>query len=1078
MSIRNLIILSQLNPPAQRNHVLVRERVTNLLNSSLTYPLTLLQAGTGYGKSTALISFINKQDLPVYWYTVAPTDRDAILFLVNLFSAFNQHDENIGTEALRILEMPEATQQEALIALINTLETCLENEVLFIMDDFHHVRDVSEIMRLVDWMVDHLPKQVHLLISTRRSLDFNSLNKWRVKGSVFEINRKDLSFDQKEISDLFEKEYNVKLNPQEIQQLHEKTEGWAIGLQMVWQSLQGDPERCVQKVLEDNPDSRKALFAYLAEEVLGRLEPDIQEFLLRTAILSELDGETCDFLMLKNNSIEVLKHLNTSGLFIEELRPSVYRYHYMFREFLLNHLYKDQHQTQELHHKIASYFSAHQYWERAISHLISAADYHQVNQILEDIGEKMIQDGRQESISYWIHKFPEAIRQNYPYINFLLGEVNRYASHFELALENYHSAERLYRAAGNKWGVSLVLRGQARVYLDTIRPLNADQLLKDALELLDPHEDRKDVADLLTLIAENQLNLGYPNSAEEYLAQAKQLRREIDSENGFIMARVLLRTGRLDEGIQLLETHESNYDESNIARPQRFHREASLLLSLFYAFKGNLPKTDLYARRGIKIGEQLQSNFVQSVGYMRLGHALQMSEMQTWSTQGYEQAIQYYEQSIKKVDVVRIHVEPLWGICRALGYSGRIHEAEGTAREALAIAKNAGDEWISILIRISLGAGEFLAGNYEAAHQALTIAESTAIKVEDPFSLCAARLWLALNAWKQGFTNSTLIYLEKLLPLIKEHHYEFLLTQETLLGLSDSEAFIPLLIEARNNGIQTELVSTLLAKLNAESLTYHPGYTLWIRTFGGFNIWRSKHLIQPNDWKREKSRQLLQLLSANKGKWIHRNRISDALWPDVAISTAANNLKVTLNALNQVIEPDRPRGKASFFIERRHEQYRLNPIAKIVLDSELFESFIEENTISSLEKAVQLYQGHYFSNEYVQEWLVAEEQYYHQQYLTGAEKLIDHYIQSNALEKALNLSLQILTKDNLWEPAYRSQMRIYRRMGNDLMVHSVFQQCQQTFKRYLDSDVSPETTLLYDELLGKLPHKDSPSPEG
>ena len=297
MSIRNLIILSQLNPPAQRNHVLVRERITNLLNSSLTYPLTLLQAGTGYGKSTALISFINKQDLPVYWYTVAPTDRDAILFLVNLFSAFNQHNENIGTEALRILEMPEATQQEALIALINTLETCLENEVLFIMDDFHHVRDVSEIMRLVDWMVDHLPKQVHLLISTRRSLDFNSLNKWRVKGSVFEINRKDLSFDQKEISDLFEKEYNVKLNPQEIQQLHEKTEGWAIGLQMVWQSLQGDPERCVQKVLEDNPDSRKALFAYLAEEVLGRLEPDIQEFLLRTAILSELDGETCDFLM-------------------------------------------------------------------------------------------------------------------------------------------------------------------------------------------------------------------------------------------------------------------------------------------------------------------------------------------------------------------------------------------------------------------------------------------------------------------------------------------------------------------------------------------------------------------------------------------------------------------------------------------------------------------------------------------------------------------------------------------------------------------------------------------------------------
>ena len=63
MSIRNLIVLSRLNPLAQRNHVLVRERITNLIKSSLAYPLTLLRAGTGYGKSTALISFIKQSDL-------------------------------------------------------------------------------------------------------------------------------------------------------------------------------------------------------------------------------------------------------------------------------------------------------------------------------------------------------------------------------------------------------------------------------------------------------------------------------------------------------------------------------------------------------------------------------------------------------------------------------------------------------------------------------------------------------------------------------------------------------------------------------------------------------------------------------------------------------------------------------------------------------------------------------------------------------------------------------------------------------------------------------------------------------
>lgn len=1067
MSIHNLVVLSHLNPPAQRSHVLQRPRISELLASSLDYPITLLRAGTGYGKSTALISFIEEQSISAFWYTVAPNDRDPVLFLAKLFSAFNQNGYNLGREALRILELAEAAFQDAMISFVNTLAEKLHQDSLLVLDDFQQVREVPEILRLVDWLVDHLPKHLHLLISSRRSLDLPSLNKWRVKGTLLEIRSDAMAFTQSEIETLFESQYHVHLQPHESKLLFEKTEGWAIGLQMVWQSLRSSPGQGIQRILEDDRESRKALFAYLAEEVLGHRAEHIQTFLLHTSILSTLDSETCDFLMSITNSNQILADLHQSGLFIEELRPGVYRYHQMFREFLQNRLSREPEKMLELHRKTASYFSAHQNWEHALSHHLSAGDYRQVDQILQDVGQKLIKDGLEESVTYWISNFPEHELRKYPYLNYLLGEVNRYASRFSTALENYHAAQRLYEAAGNRWGISLALRGQAQVYLDTIRPLNADQPLKDALALLDPLEAREDYANLLTLIAENQLNLGYPESAEEYLKQARAFHRDEPVDNYFIQARILLRSGRIDEGIALLEGLEPDQDIQSVSRPQRFHREASVLLSLFHAFKGDLEQSVHYAERGIEIARQLRSNYVYSVSTMRLGHPLQLGVYADWSGNDFERAIANYQDAIKRVDVTRIHVEPMWGLCRAYGFSGQIAEANRVASEALAIAKNAGDEWISMLIRISLGAGEVLAGNYEAANLSLTIAESTAQRVGDPFGLCAARLWLAMNASRQGYRNSMLIYLEKLLSAVAEHHYEFLLTKPTWLGSNEPLEFVPLLIQAQQNGIQEALVDQLLMTLDAAGLCYHPGYGLRIQTFGSFAVWCGRYEVSPTAWKREKARQMLQLLAANFGKWLSRDQITLILWPDADQTTAANNFKVTLSALNQVMEPERPSGAAAYFIQRRGDQYILNPAARLRIDNKVFELLCKSDDTGKWEQAVALYQGNYFQNELIQEWLTAEVQYYQQLYIQTMQKLIDQALQDNELERAMTYTHSMLGRDALWEPAYRTLMSLYHRQGNQGMVQQVYQQCQQVFTRQLGTDISPETHALYDELMDR-----------
>jgi len=1073
MSNRSLIILSRLAPPAQRSNVLPRERVTALLRGSLEYPATILQAGTGYGKSTSLLTFIEKLDIPVFWFSVSADDRDPTLFLMNLYTAFNQHGYTIGSEALRILNTPDSEPTDGLIALVNAIANHIPERCLLVLDDVQYVDQSPVILNLLNWFIDHLPRSLHVILSTRRALDFPSIHRWRAKGTVLELGKRDLTFTPEEVETLFRSQYQLELNREEVEQLIQRTEGWVIGLQMVWQSLKGQPQGTVHEMLKEESESRKNLFAYLAEELLENQPPAYQNFLLRTAVLSFLDTESCDFLMDSQNSIDILNELYRSGLFLEKLRPGVYRYHHMFREFLESHLSTNPELERELHRKIGSYFAAHQYWESAIGHLLKVGDYPQINLLLENVGKEFILTNRHESVRYWIEQFPEAQRAQYPYVNFLSGEVNRYNGFFEIALEDYRTAQRGYQQASNQWGVSLALRGQAQVYLDTIRPINANQLLRRALALLDPAENRQEVAELLTQMAENQVNQGEMEQAEQSLQRSREFARGDAEENDFIQARLFLRTGRLLEGIELLQKVEPAPDlESTkgavqLSRPQRFHREASLLLSLFYSFIGELDKSLRYAQRGIEIGQHYRSVFVRSVGFMRLGHALQLSRAFDEDETEYKKVLGLYEGSMSAVDIARIHVEPLWGMCRLLGFSGRVQEARKVAEEALSIANSSGDIWIGMLVRLSLGASLALSGAYEAANLELSIAESIAARTGDEFSRSAALLWLAYCALHQGFESSLLLYLEQGLALIQQHQYQFLLTKATLLGGDNPLVFLPLLLQAQQQGIEPALTRQILEEIGAENLDYHPGYTLRIKTFGEFSVWRGTRLLEASDWKREKARQLLQALVGNYGKWMSRDQLTLILWPDAEPATASNNLKVALSSLNQTLEPDRPEGSKPLFVLRRASQYTLNPRLGIIIDAARFDQLSRSSEASSLESAARLYQGRYFENEAVEQYFMAEGQYYHERYLRVMDLLIQSAMNAGDWEKALNFSKTLLSRDVLWEPAYRSLMVIHHRMGNPGSVLQVFQQCQQALNRGIGRGVSAETETLLNELSGR-----------
>jgi len=1043
MTHRNQIILSQLTPPAQKSSILDRPRVLHLLKQSLDYPLTILVAETGYGKTTSALSLIKSIRLPYFWYTISRNECDPRLFLTYLCSAFNQQGYKIGLTALRVLEDSDVDLQECLITLINSITSLLKEEAMFVLDDFQSLDESDEILGMMDWFIEHLPANLHVMILSRTQPEFPSINKWRVTGKLLEIDKDSLSFSPDETDQLYRSTYQLNLPKDAITRLQQRTEGWAIGLQVVWQSIKALPNMSLESLLEEeNGSSLGNLFEYLADEVLDMQSEERQDFLIKTSVLQFLDSDTCDFLLDRQNSADTLNDLFRSGLFIEQMKPDVFRYHHIFREFLLSRLSKNEELKKGLHRKLASYFSAHHYWEQAISHLISAGDFGRLRQILDEVGERLLQSGLKQSIRYWLGKLPADEMSQYPYGNYLLGEVERTEANFDMALEYYRAAQRLYQNLGNTWGVSLAVRGQAQVYLDTLRPVNAEQFLDRALELLDPVEYPLEVSGLLTQIAENQVNKGAMLEAEKSLQKARQLSAMYAEPQAYIEARLLLRTGRLDEGLQLLAKLEPGTAEQRIVRPQRFHREATLLLSLFHSLRGDYVSARQYAEMGLQVARQLQANYVEAVAKVRLGHALQLDLTQGLDAQGVQEIRELYEFAIEHVDIVRIHVEPLWGLCRLVGYAGNLDEAKRIGDRALLIAANAGDEWIGLMVRISLSAALAMGGEFEAASSILSVADSMAKKLNDNLARAAALLWEAYTADKQGYKSSALLFLEQGLELVQKHQYQFLLTRGSFLGPDDPFVFYPLVLRARETGLLPDLISQILKDLPVCVGNYLPGYSLSLNLFGGFEARKGKHLILADQWKREKARQLLQALAVNSGKGMSKEQLAVLFWPDADESTAANNFKVTLSSLNQTLEPDRPPKEAAQFVIRTGEQYQLNPQMRINLDTEQFEKLAMSQQGEDKERALALYKDRMLEGEQLQEAFMPEVQYYHRLYLDCLGKVIEAAIVGKDFDKGLELSNRMVRQEPLLEVGYQYQMRIYHALGNISMVRKVYDQAR------------------------------------
>lgn len=385
-----LVLRTRFNLPRVRRQFFARPRLTARLSCLWDYPLTVVQAGPGYGKSTALVALLAERQQPCFWYSISGEDADPYLFIFHLIHSFRFHLPAVGARSLALLDEASGagrSWQPAVDALINEILDHINEEAVLVLDDFHLFGDNQQIHRISEYFAEHLPPRLHVVISTRRRLQWESLAKWRAKGEVLELTQEDLAFNREEIHAFFHDYYGFGLNGEQLEILVRRTEGWIIALEMAWQALQGGAT--LARMWEEPSASLRALFEYLAQEVLAKQEPQVRKFLLSTAIFEQLDPVACDYLCETADSAEVLAQLELQGLFTVSIGDGQYRYHHLFQDFLRRMASKDERMWRENHRRAATFYLKSRDREGAAYYLIAGGEPQEAASLLEEVAEEL-----------------------------------------------------------------------------------------------------------------------------------------------------------------------------------------------------------------------------------------------------------------------------------------------------------------------------------------------------------------------------------------------------------------------------------------------------------------------------------------------------------------------------------------------------------------------------------------------------------------------------------------------------------------------------------------------------------------
>lgn len=1081
---------TKLLPPRLAPELLSRPRLTQRLLANLVHPVTLITANAGSGKTTLVADFVRTHGRQVIWYQLDHTDRDPSVFLGYITYGIKQAVPEFGDVMFSYLQEStnELAQQpeRAVDVLLNEVLERVEQQMILVLDDYHHLGAETPVHRVVDRLLAYLPDVMHVIIISR-DMPPLALARLRSQASLSIIDRAELLFTDEETQELFRQVFDLELTPDQLTEYRERTHGWVTALQLVHQVAQrkmmsrgeheGDAEALnLSEVLRQ---SERDIFDYFAEEVFAGETEDVQQLLLRVSLLERIDIDTCGQLYPDMQCASTLPALVRRNVFLtiaSDDRGEEYRLHPLFQGFLRRRFRVDAGRARVLaeHSRCADHFLKCGKWEQAMQHLLLAEDFVRATHLIAEHGGEWIASGALASLVSFAEAIPVGVLEARPRALAHRAEVARLQGDDDAATSLFHRAVALLREQGDREGEAEALHSLA-----AIKRRQGDY--ETAFAKLDRAVELTNEKSLVRVKCGNTRGLclvamGEWATAELEFRIALQAAEERNDKHYIRLIAHNLGTpagmrGDFGEALRWLRRMLRN-DES---RPMPQEAIGHLNIARCYLYRGDFAASEKHLNSALETCQLFSLMSLRGEVFEAYGNLYREREDAGRASEFYERAARAYDEA--GIEPMR---RELWEEQALLRLQlGDYLGARLLLDRLVGARTDAGDEMGRNTAMLARSRVMLAQGEHENARQELQPSLEYFHEHKLYYYEAQASLALATSLFAAGESDGMLVPLRRAFDLAARYDYEYWLQHEVahnpqLFTTSDVADLLP-------PDVREQLPAAVAAQRKSGPLTglalaapQRPITDLTINMLGPVEISRDPaRPFAADAWTTKRARDILCFIASRRHRRASKDSIIDTFWGEADFDAVEKNFHPTVSHIRKALNSNQPL-KQNFLLYRDGD-YQLNPSFSYVIDTEEFDRLVAEGEaarragqheqyLEAFEKALVLYRGEFMQSGF-DEWVDEQRSYYREQYLRILESLASTAEKSKEWPRALDLCQRILRDDSFREDIHCTVMRTHAALGNRAAVKEQYETLGRLLRDELGVEPVAETQKIYRALM-------------
>jgi ATP/maltotriose-dependent transcriptional regulator MalT len=617
------LLQTRLHIPPLRAKLVQRPQLIASIEQALESKLLLLSAPAGYGKTTLLSAWANESSWPVAWFSLDTADNDRTRFLTYLIHALQHVQGQVGKITLDLLTSQQARSTEMLlIPLVN--EFLSAPRMVLVLDDYHVIEE-QLIHEALLFLLEHLPASLRLIIATRTDPPL-PLARLRARHQLRELRTSELRFRREESAAFLTESMDLPLPEETIVMLDERNEGWITGLQLAALSLQGPTQQPINLLT----GIHHFVFDYLAEEVMQHLSTPLQEFLLKTSVLTHLQASLCEAVTGRESGQHQLELLEKTNLFLTPLdaERTWYHYHPLFAAFLQKRLSQSAPELiPDLLTRASIWCEQHHYMDEAIQYALAAKQYRRAAQLMARHARTLLAKRELSTLLRWIEILPIDIMQAQPQLSVAYCWALLFTFQSERMVPFLQQAQDILdKIPDSEDKVTQQLRGEIAAIQATQASLKGDlkQTIARSQQALAwlPAEDLWTRGTLVFFQGVAYYVTGNMLKAQHAYQEALSLNHSAGNHALSLLvhcylARLSVTVGRLQDALRILEAARAQAEQHD----RHLSFEGGLLaieLSNIYYQHNEMDAAYTMLTRGIEIGKTVNSTDVLRAGYTAL----------------------------------------------------------------------------------------------------------------------------------------------------------------------------------------------------------------------------------------------------------------------------------------------------------------------------------------------------------------------------------------------------------------------------------------------------------------------------